>query len=218
MLMANPRERRSRPPEDAAGTGMSRSARASREQADGADAAQEREVPVTAGSEMAQQTSSTAPSMDATPAVAPQAAEAAPSRASQLPAVAERVETTFGRWGERLGGGMASARRMAREKTRALTAPGMQHGAEGGAHPSDSAAHPTHPAERWPDSPTLQRAEEVVNRMSGRVRPLASVIGQRVQRLFARAREEAEDIWAEAESMRARGAGHAGQGSRMAKG
>jgi hypothetical protein len=210
--MANANDERSGPRKHAARTGASPSEPASREQADGAETAREREVPVTSGSEMRRETPSTTPSSELAPTTSPRTAEP-PPRAQQHAPVAERLDTTFGHWGERLGSTMASAQRTVRDRTRALTARGMQLGTEGEARPAGAHTQSAHPAERWPDSPTLQRAEDVVDRMSGRVRPLASVIGQRVQRLFARAREEAEDIWAEAESMRARGARRSDQES-----
>jgi hypothetical protein len=51
-------------------------------------------------------------------------------------------------------------------------------------------------------SPTMRRAEESVDRMAERVGHYASVIGQKLAWLAARAREEAEDIWAEAQAIR----------------
>jgi len=202
-MMANANDERSGPPEDVTGPDVSSSPPAQREQADGATTAHEREVPVTTGSEMSRETASAAPPTGTMPA--PRSTEASSSRVSPRPSVAERIDRTFDHWGEQLGSSMASARRFTRDRARALAAQGDVAGAATVAHPSGAAEPSAHPAERWPESPTLQRAEDVVNRMSGRVRPLASVIGQRVQRLVARAREEAEDIWAEAESMRARG-------------
>jgi hypothetical protein len=51
-------------------------------------------------------------------------------------------------------------------------------------------------------SPTVRRAEEMVDRMAERVGHYASVLGHKVLWLAARAREEAEDIWAEAQAVR----------------
>jgi hypothetical protein len=50
----------------------------------------------------------------------------------------------------------------------------------------------------------MERAEEVVDRLGQRAGEIGSQVGQCVLRLAARAREEAEDIWAEAQSMRRR--------------
>ncbi len=47
-----------------------------------------------------------------------------------------------------------------------------------------------------------QRAEVIVDRMGERVGYLASSMAQRLRIAAARAREEAEDIWVEAQSMR----------------
>ena len=52
--------------------------------------------------------------------------------------------------------------------------------------------------------PTMERAEELVDRLGQRAGQIGSELGQRLLRLAARAREEAEDIWAEAQSMRHR--------------
>ena len=52
--------------------------------------------------------------------------------------------------------------------------------------------------------PTMERAEELVDRLGQRAGQIGTELGQRLLRLAARAREEAEDIWAEAQSMRRR--------------
>jgi hypothetical protein len=49
---------------------------------------------------------------------------------------------------------------------------------------------------------SMERAEEMVDRIAERVSHLTSVCGRKLLRLAARAREEAEDIWAEAQSIR----------------
>jgi hypothetical protein len=216
--MANAHHKRPGRPEDVADTDVRSSPPGSREQADGAATPREREVPVAAGSEMQREPSSAAPSFGATSATSPPTSEPLPAHAAQQPSVAERIEVTFGRWGEQVGSTMASARRTARERTRALTASGHTSREAAGAPSSGETSQAAQATERWPDSPTLQRAELAVNRMTGRIQPLASVIGQRVQRLVARAREEAEDIWAEAESMRARGASRGDQDTRTPQG
>jgi len=50
--------------------------------------------------------------------------------------------------------------------------------------------------------PATARAEETVDRLGERVGQLTVLLGHRVRVFAARAREEAEDIWAEAHSMR----------------
>jgi len=52
------------------------------------------------------------------------------------------------------------------------------------------------------DRAAQARAEDMVDRAGERVGQLATTLSRRVQVLLARAREEAEDIWAEAQSMR----------------
>ena len=49
---------------------------------------------------------------------------------------------------------------------------------------------------------TMRRAEEVIDRVADRVGQFTSYLGRQVLRLGARAREEAEDMWAEAQSIR----------------
>jgi hypothetical protein len=51
-------------------------------------------------------------------------------------------------------------------------------------------------------SPTMQRAEELVDRMADKVGHYAGMLGHKLRWLAARAREEAEDIWAEAQAVR----------------
>ena len=53
-----------------------------------------------------------------------------------------------------------------------------------------------------PARPAMERAEELVDRVGRRVGPLASLVGLRLLRVAALAREAAEDIWAEAQSAR----------------
>jgi len=48
----------------------------------------------------------------------------------------------------------------------------------------------------------LQRAEELVDRMGERVAYYAAFLGAKIKEFAARLREEAEDIWAEAQSIR----------------
>ncbi len=50
----------------------------------------------------------------------------------------------------------------------------------------------------------MQRAEEMVDRLGEQVGHYVSVIGHNVLKWVSRAREEAEDIWAEAQAIRQR--------------
>ncbi len=50
-------------------------------------------------------------------------------------------------------------------------------------------------------SPAMERAEELVSRLEHNVRPFLGIVGVTLMRWLEMAREEAEDIWAEAEAM-----------------
>ena len=54
------------------------------------------------------------------------------------------------------------------------------------------------------DPETMRRAEELVDRMGERIGHYVSFLGRGVLKLAARAREGAEDIWAEAQEIRHR--------------
>lgn len=95
----------------------------------------------------------------------------------------ERAEEMLGRLGERIGGTVAGATRPVRNVA----------GSD-----ADGAARPA-----------VDRAEVVVSRLEETIGAYATVIGRRLQRLAARAREEAEDIWAEAQHVRAERGRHA---------
>ena len=56
-----------------------------------------------------------------------------------------------------------------------------------------------------PDRPATERAEELVDRAARGAGYLVSFVGLRLLKGASLAREEAEDIWAEAQSMRRRG-------------
>jgi hypothetical protein len=49
---------------------------------------------------------------------------------------------------------------------------------------------------------TMQRAEEMVDRLGEQVGQYVSAFGHNILKWAARAREEAEDIWAEAQAIR----------------
>ncbi len=54
------------------------------------------------------------------------------------------------------------------------------------------------------ERPAMERAEKLVDRVGQRAETFASLAGFRVRRLAARALEEVEDVWAEAQSIRHR--------------
>ena len=90
--------------------------------------------------------------------------------------VAEQTEELLGSLGERFGRLIASATRSVRGFT-------------------DGAATAT-------ERPAIERAEVLVNRIEGSVAGLAAAASYSARRIAARAREEAEDIRAEAEMKR----------------
>ena len=55
-----------------------------------------------------------------------------------------------------------------------------------------------------PGQVATERAEELVDRMGEQVGRFASLLGLHVRRMAALAREEADDMWAEAQSIRRR--------------
>ena len=66
----------------------------------------------------------------------------------------------------------------------------------------ESAQAPAAPGDGQGAQGTVHRAEEMVDHLAGRLGHYASVLGRQVLRLAARAREEAQDIWAEAQTIR----------------
>jgi hypothetical protein len=48
----------------------------------------------------------------------------------------------------------------------------------------------------------MRRAEEMIDRVASQVGQFTSYLGRQILRLGARAREEAEDMWAEAQNIR----------------
>jgi hypothetical protein len=56
-------------------------------------------------------------------------------------------------------------------------------------------------------SAQMERAEELVDQLAERLAKFTSGFGRKILRLGARAREEAEDIWAEAQNIRRGGRG-----------
>jgi hypothetical protein len=79
--------------------------------------------------------------------------------------------------------------------------PGNGREAEGSAQ-GRAATSPNGVHDGQATSPATQRAEEMVDHMAERIGHFAGVLGHKLLWLVARAREEAEDIWAEAQSLR----------------
>jgi hypothetical protein len=76
---------------------------------------------------------------------------------------------------------------------------------EARAHPSGTdgaGGSPPPPADEPEDRSGLERAEEVVDHFAGKVSSLFSVWGRKLLRLTSRARESAQDFWAEVQNFR----------------
>jgi hypothetical protein len=68
---------------------------------------------------------------------------------------------------------------------------------------TDGAGSPSSPPADEPDDRSgLERAEEVMDHFAGKVSSLFSVWGRKLLRLTSRARESAQDFWAEVQNFR----------------
>ncbi len=106
-----------------------------------------------------------------------------------------RADNTVGRLGEYLGRSVFSALRRTENAVIDRTS---------GRQPQDHAAEPEDPrpaSSTPPSSLPAARAEELLDRLIGQLSGLAFVGGQRLRKAAAVAREEAEDIWAEAQQI-----------------
>jgi hypothetical protein len=68
--------------------------------------------------------------------------------------------------------------------------------------PADDATEPGKAESTGKADPTVERAEQLVDEVGERLGYFASIAGQRLRKFAARAREEGEDMWAEAQHMR----------------
>ena len=59
--------------------------------------------------------------------------------------------------------------------------------------------------DKRPDRPSTERAEELADRMGQRLGHATILVSMRIRKMAALAREEAEDVWAEAKSVGRRG-------------
>ena len=76
------------------------------------------------------------------------------------------------------------------------------HDAHGAANGAGSAPPAGPAADGATKAPPLQRAEELTDRLGERVSHYAALLGHKIMQFAARLREEAEDIWEEARSIR----------------
>jgi hypothetical protein len=123
-----------------------------------------------------------------------------PGEASKQPATV-RAEALLDNVGQRLG------------LFAALTAQRIQHATASIREEADRLDQPNTSSEEKPASPALaqteesgkqtkERAEELVDQLGQRIGHFAALSGLQIQRVAARAREEVEDMWAEAQNIR----------------
>jgi hypothetical protein len=100
---------------------------------------------------------------------------------------------------------------MTTDTDRQMTAGPEAAGPEGangaGEGPHGRGEAPAHGMVGDGEASTMDRAEEMVDRLAQKVAHYTSAFGRALLRLGARAREEAEDIWAEAQNIRRGGQG-----------
>lgn len=138
---------------------------------------------------------------------------------AQTDARVRRAEETLDGAGQRLGALAAAVAQRAQafaansaQATRQAVARSQQalqgdagaNGAEGAASGTSGTSGPGGSGANLP--PATARAEELVDEAGRRLTLVASVAGDRLRWLFARAREEGDDIWAEAQHVRRPGA------------
>lgn len=112
--------------------------------------------------------------------------------AASSPTAVERAERLASQAGERLG------------RLVGQTAWRVQHTRrkEPGQRSTPASQPEAGPGEQPAQSPTTERAEEMVGRFEQRVAHWTTVRNQQAKRAVARLREDAEDLWAEAQGVR----------------
>ncbi len=116
-------------------------------------------------------------------------------------AATERAEEVFEQLGQRIGHLAVFARQRIQDAATAIK------------NEADRMDQPTTTPDKKSSQPATaqaeetgklatERAEEIVDRMGKRLGHFASLAGLQVQRVVARAREDAEDMWVEAQNIR----------------
>ncbi len=124
----------------------------------------------------------------------------APGEAPKQPAT-ERAEALLDNVGQRIG------------LFAALTMQRVQHAAASIREEADRLDQPNTSPEEKPELPAIarteegsklaaERAEELVDQLGQRITHFAAITSLQVRRVTARAREEVEDMWAEAQNVR----------------
>ena len=115
----------------------------------------------------------------------------------------ERAEALLGRMGRGLGVFAATTtQRVQRAATTVRERADQRSQAEPvrAEKPGQSAAASPQPSES--DEATMEKADELVSLMEFRIGHFASSMSRNIQKTAARVREEAEDMWAEAQHIR----------------
>jgi uncharacterized membrane protein YccC len=110
----------------------------------------------------------------------------------------ERAEHALSRAGERIGRLVGQAGLRIQRAARSL-----REEADRMDEPASAQQKNERPARKAPESlPATARAEELVDRLGQRMSHWATVNGLQARRAMARLREDAEDMWVEAQEMR----------------
>lgn len=111
----------------------------------------------------------------------------------EIRSATERAEELLDRAGRRLGLFLASTSQRLQRATTAREKPAEKHapGSLNGTKPGQAA-----------NQETMERADLLVGQMEVRLHRFAKLLSLNIQRTTARVREEAEDMWAEAQHIR----------------
>jgi hypothetical protein len=110
-----------------------------------------------------------------------------------------RAEERLDNFGQRIGFFAGRARRRIQDTGKTL---GLAQEDQLKAAPGEKPGPPTTVGPEEPEESTTEKAEELVNRMGQRINRLSSLASQSVIKATAYVREEAEDVWVEAQSIR----------------
>ena len=116
-------------------------------------------------------------------------------------AATERAEEVFEQLGQRIGHLAVFARQRIQDAATAI-----KHEADQMDQPTTTPAKKSSQSEtaqaEEAGKPATERAEEMVDRMGQRLGHFTSLASLQIQRVVARAREDAEDMWVEAQNIR----------------
>lgn len=106
----------------------------------------------------------------------------------------ERAEELLDRAGRRLGLFLASTGQRMQRATKAGERPAAKH--------SPESLNGKKPGQEEISQATMERADLLVGQMEVRIRRFTTLLSLHIQKTTARLREEAEDMWAEAQHIR----------------